>query len=364
MSYSVFNKNPVNHLEQFMFFGEQLNVARTETVRVRQFDDLTENQLGFFWRPNEIDLNKDIIDFSKLAEHEKFMFLSNLKYQSLLDSVQGRAPTVAFLPICSDPNLERWVETWAFSETIHSASYMHIIRTVLPTEMVEVFDSIVLDDAIMNRASSIADAYDDLIRWNCKRSLQTTDYDERAHKKSLYLCMVGVNILEAIRFYVSFAVTFSFGERKKMIGNADVIKLIARDEALHLKGTQQILTRWARGLDDPEMAEIAKECEEEALNMFLEAAEEEKDWATYLMSQGSIVGLNEGILHKYVDYITDVRIRAVNLESPYPKLTNPIPWISNWLNNVAVSPQESELTAYITGGLELDNMDGLGDLEL
>lgn len=340
-----------------MFFGEGLNVARTETVKVRQFDDLTEKQLAFFWRPQEIDLNKDIIDFSNLSETEKFMFLSNLKYQSLLDSVQGRAPTVAFLPICSDPNLERWIETWAFSETIHSASYMHIIRTVLPTQMSDVFDSIVLDDAIMKRATSITDAYDELVAMNSKRILKSPDYSEYKHKKLLYKTMMGVNILEAIRFYVSFAVTFSFGERKKMMGNAEIIKLIARDEALHLKGTQQMLTMWHRSKDDEDFAQIAEELKEECTSMFLDAAKEEKDWATYLMSKGSIVGLNENILHKYVDYITDLRMRAVRLPSPYGKLENPIPWISNWLNSVAVAPQETEITAYLSGDLEVDNLD-------
>lgn len=362
---TVFNKNKVEHLEQPLFFGAELNVARTETVKHRVIDDLTNKQLGFFWRPSEVDLTKDIIDYSKLAEHESFMFLANLKYQSLLDSVQGRAPTMAFLPICSDPAYERWVETWAFSETIHSESYTHILRTVLPTTATEVFDSIIDTNEIMERAGSIGSYYDTLIRYNCMRELGLPGYNEYKHKKALYLCMHAVNALEAIRFYVSFAVTFSFGERKIMEGVAKTIGLIARDEALHLKGTQWTLRHWQRGGEGSEWERIAKECEEEAISIFETAIMEEKQWARYLMSLGTVVGLNVSILDSYIDYIADQRMRSVglrtNTETP---IKNPLPWMNNWLrsDDKQIAPQETEVTSYVTAGLDLTNINLQGIL--
>lgn len=361
---TVFNRNNVDHMKQPLFFGEELNVARTETVKHRVLAELADKQLSFFWRPSEIVLTQDISDFAKLKEHEKHMFLANLKYQSLLDSVQGRAPTVALLPICSDPALERHISAWAFSENIHSESYTHIIRTIMPTNMSEVFDSIVDTKEIMDRADSIGNYYDELIRLNCMRELKDPQYNEHKHKKALYLCMHAVNALEAIRFYVSFAVTFSFGERKTMLGNANIMALIARDEALHLKGTQWMLKHWQSGKEGEEWFNISKESQEEANHIFSVAAAQEKEWAEYLTSLGSVIGLNKNILCKYVDYLTDQRMRAVGLDSPYePGMKNPIPWINNWLNssNKQTAPQEAEIINYVTGGLSTEtfNSDSL-----
>jgi ribonucleoside-diphosphate reductase beta chain len=362
---SVFNKNKVDHMIQPLFFGEELNVARTETVKHKVIDDLTNKQLGFFWRPTEVNLMKDVIDYELLADHEKHMFLANLKYQSLLDSVQGRAPTMAFLPICSDPCYERWIETWAFSETIHSESYTHILRTVLPTSATAVFDSIIDTKEIMQRATSIGGYYDDLIRHNCMRELALPEYDEYAHKKALYLCMHAVNALEAIRFYVSFAITFSFGERKIMEGVAKTISLIARDEALHLKGTQWTIRQWQRGLEGTEWKQIADECHNEAVAIFETAKTEEKDWGVYLMSLGAVVGLNTKIINDYIDYIANQRMRAVGLLSEETVITkNPLPWMNNWLktDDRQVAPQETEVTTYITAGLDVTNLDFAGML--
>lgn len=350
---TVFNRNNVKHLEEPLFFGSELNVARTETVKHKIMDDLSTKQLGFYWRPTEIDLTKDIIDYQTLEEHEKHMFIANLKYQTLLDSIQGRAPVLAFLPICSDPAAERWIETWSFSETIHSESYTHIVRTVLPTEMSIVFDSIIDTEEIMKRADSIGKYYDNVLLMNAKRALRTADYVEREHIKAVYLCMHAVNALEAIRFYVSFAVTFSFGEQKQMEGVAKTMSLIARDEALHLKGTQWFIRQMQLAYP-----EITAECEEEAVQLFLTASAEEKDWAKYLMKLGPRIGLNETILCKYVDYITQQRMRAVGLPVPdsIPKLDKtPLPWMRNWLNtdDKQVAPQETEITSYVTGGVSM-----------
>ncbi|APC44338.1 ribonucleotide-diphosphate reductase subunit beta [Pseudoalteromonas phage PH357] len=349
MTYSVFNKNNVDQLTQPMFFGENVNVSRYDQQKYKEFEDLIEKQLSFFWRPDEIDVSRDKLDFQNLAEHEKHIFLSNLKYQTLLDSVQGRSPNVALLPIVSIPELETWIETWAFSETIHSRSYTHIIRNLVPDPS-KVFDGIITDEEILKRAASVSKYYDDLIHKVKLYEFNKVElYDV---KRALYLCMMSVNILEAIRFYVSFACSFAFAERQKMEGNAKIIKLIARDEALHHMGTQKILKLWYRGKDDPEMKAISEECREEAIQMFKEAAEQEKDWAEYLFKDGSMIGLNKDILCQYVEYITNARAKSVNLGRIFDNANkNPIPWINSWLvsDNFQVAPQESEISSYLIG---------------
>ena len=324
-----------------------------------------KNSCRFFWRPEEVDLSNDRSDFSGLPEHERHIFLSNLKYQTLLDSVQGRSPNVALLPIVSIPELETWIETWSFSETIHSRSYTHIMRNVV-AEPGEIFDDIINNDAIVSRATAITCYYDDLIEdvqlFNTLGEGEHTingkavTISKRELKKKLYLTLVSVNVLEAIRFYVSFACSFAFAERATMEGNAKIIKLIARDEALHLTGTQHILQLMASGRDDPEMAEIANELKDEARQIFLDAAEQEKEWAAYLFRDGSMIGLNKDILGQYVEYITGQRMAAVGFDSPFSVKQNPLPWMNSWLNSdhVQVAPQEVEVSSYLVGQIDSD----------
>ncbi|ELB2104183.1 ribonucleoside-diphosphate reductase class Ia beta subunit [Vibrio sp. ES.051] len=366
MKYSTFNTQKNDQLKEPMFFGQNVNVSRYDQQKFSVFEKLIEKQLSFFWRPEEVDVSTDRIDYQKLPDHEKHIFISNLKYQTLLDSIQGRSPNVALLPLVSLPEVETWIETWSFSETIHSRSYTHIIRNIV-NDPSEIFDDIVENEEILKRAKDIAHYYDDLIE-------ATNDYHrfgEGKHtingeeiavdlyqlKKKLYLCLMSVNALEAIRFYVSFACSFAFAERELMEGNAKIIKLIARDEALHLSGTQHMINLLRNGQDDFTFMQIAEEAKQECFDLFKAAAEQEKEWAEYLFKDGSMIGLNKDILCQYVEYITNIRMQAVGLDVAYPSSTsNPIPWINAWLSsdNVQIAPQESEISSYLVGQIEND----------
>ncbi len=377
MNYSTFCQKPNNALTEPMFFGQPVNVARYDQQKFDIFEKLIEKQLSFFWRPEEVDVSRDRIDYANLPEHEKHIFISNLKYQTLLDSIQGRSPNVALLPLVSIPELETWIETWSFSETIHSRSYTHIIRNIVNDPSV-MFDDIVQNKHIIARAEEIACYYDDLIEYTQYYNLlgvgeheingKTIVINLHELKKKLYLCLMCVNVLEAIRFYVSFACSFAFAERELMEGNAKIIKLIARDEALHLTGTQQMLNLMRTGADDPEMAVIAAETEEECFRLFRRAAIQEKDWAEYLFKDGSMIGLNKDILGQYVEYITNLRMQAVGLPPAFEHAKqNPIPWINAWLSsdNVQVAPQEVEVSSYLVGQIDAElNEDDLSDFEL
>ncbi len=377
MAYSTFCQTQNDQLKEPMFFGQSVNVARYDQQKHEVFERLIEKQLSFFWRPEEVDVSRDRIDYQALPPHEQHIFISNLKYQTLLDSIQGRSPNVALLPLVSIPELETWIETWAFSETIHSRSYTHIIRNIVNTPA-QVFDDIVTNEQILKRAGSISHFYDDLIEATALYNLhgegthtvagREVTITLRELKKKLYLCLMSVNALEAIRFYVSFACSFAFAERELMEGNAKIIKMIARDEALHLTGTQHMLNLMRTGQDDPEMAEIAAECEQACFELFKEAAIQEKEWAEYLFQDGSMIGLNKDILCQYVEYITNLRMSAVGLQPAFAGTKqNPIPWINTWLSsdNVQVAPQEVEVSSYLVGQIDSEvNADDLGDFEL
>lgn len=364
MTYTTFSQKKNNQLNEPMFFGQSVNIARYDQQKYKIFEKLIEKQLSFFWRPEEIDISKDRIDYQKLPDHEKHIFISNLKYQTLLDSIQGRSPNIALLPIISIPELETWVETWAFSETIHSRSYTHIIRNIVNNPSL-IFDDIISNKQILKRAKDISFYYDQLIKmvsyWhllgegihkvnNIKIKINISDLKEK-----LYLCLMSVNALEAIRFYVSFACSFAFAERKIMEGNAKIIRLIARDEALHLTSTQHMINLLQNGQDDAEMAEIAARCQKKSYDLFMIAINQEKEWASYLFRDGSMLGLNKDILCQYIEYISNIRMRSVNLNEPFPsRYSNPIPWINSWLvsENVQVAPQEVEVSSYLVGQID------------
>lgn len=353
---TVFNTKPgKGHLERTLFFDNPVDIARYDTMKYPQFDKLTGKQLGFFWRPEEVELSRDSKDFKGLSRHEQHIFTSNLKRQILLDSVQGRAPSVAFLPVCSLPELENWIQTWAFSETIHSRSYTWIIRNVYSDPSI-VFDEILEIKEIVDCAADISKYYDKLIDFN--QFMGDPRYEQfkmlSQHKEALWMCLNAVNALEGIRFYVSFACAWAFAELKKMEGNAKIIKLIARDENIHLGSTQQLLKILPE--DDPEFATIRTKCRPEVIKLVINVVDQEKEWAKYLFKEGSVIGLNEKLLCNYIEWIADKRLVALGYAPLYNVKANPLPWTQKWIagSDVQVAPQETEITSYISGGVDKD----------
>ena len=364
---TVFNKEKVNTKKQPMFFGQPLGVQRYDTFKYPIFDRLTQQQLGYFWRPEEVSLQKDRADYAQLTPEQRHIFTSNLKYQIMLDSVQGRGPGMAFIPYCSLPELEACMNVWEFMEMIHSRSYTYIIKNVYSNPE-DVFDTILDDEKIIDRSTSVTESYDDFINhahqydngtmWElAKDGHYTGQYDRRELKRKLYRAVANVNILEGIRFYVSFACSFAFGELKLMEGSAKILSLIARDESQHLVITQNILKNWRDG-DDPEMQQIALEEEENVIKMFVKTVDEEKAWAEYLFKDGSMIGLNDRLLSQYVEWIANRRMKAIGLKPIYsvPAKSNPLPWTEHWLNSKGQqnAPQETEIESYIVGGIKQD----------
>ena len=364
---TVFNSNKTDLKKQPMFFGAPLGVQRYDTYKYPIFDKLTQQQLGYFWRPEEVSLQKDRADYQTLRPEQKHIFTSNLKYQILLDSVQGRGPGMAFMPYCSLPELEACMTIWETMEMIHSRSYTYIMKNVY-SDPTEVFDTILDDEKIIERAASVTKAYDELIAmahqydtgnmWKSDwKDSPTAGWESKELKRKLYRAVVNVNILEGIRFYVSFACTFAFGELKLMEGSAKIISLIARDESQHLVITQNILKNWANG-DDPEMLEIMQEEEENVYAMFKDCVDEEKEWAEYLFKDGSMIGLNAKLLDSYVEYIANRRMKSIGLKPIFdtPMSNNPLPWTQHWLNSKMMqnAPQETEIESYVIGGIKQD----------
>ena len=371
---TIFNKNQVDTTKQPMLFGEELNVQRYDKYKYPIFEKLTKQQMSFFWIPEEVSVQKDRNDFQKLSEVEKFIFTSNLKYQTLLDSVQGRSPAQAFLPFTSIPELESCMIAWQMFEMIHSRSYTYVIKN-LYSDPSEVFDHIIDDEMIIERAESVTKYYDVFIEHGeAYRAIRSGNAIGEANilnlhelKKKLYLALMSVNILEGIRFYVSFACTFAFGENKLLEGSAKIISLIARDENVHLAITQNIINSMRKGEEGDEWQKITEECKDEVIAMFRDASSEEKRWAKYLFKDGSMIGLNDRLLCNYVEHITNKRMKTIGLPILYGNTPNPLTWMDHWLTskNLQIAPMETEIESYSIGAVRQDITDDtFGDTEL
>lgn len=323
-----------------LFFGDEGHgISRYDVVRYPSLLKLNEKMQSFFWRPAEIDMSQEKASFNKMTDAERFVFTSNLRRQILLDSIQGRAPSLTFLPACTDPSLENCILTWSFFESIHSSSYTEIIRAIYPDPSI-VIDELPNIKEIGDCATSIGEAYDAFI--------------ENPNKRTLYLALIAANALEALRFYVSFACTFSFAERGLVEGSAKIVKFIARDENQHLALVQAILK--ALPEDDPEFIQIKEELRPQAIAIFEEAANQEKEWIKYLFSKGTVLGLNESVLNQYVDYLLPRRMFAAGLIKTRSTLAHPIPWVEKWFSNgnVQLAAQEVEISSYLTGSVKND----------
>ncbi|MDR1401697.1 MAG: ribonucleotide-diphosphate reductase subunit beta [Puniceicoccales bacterium] len=357
--YETFSKERNDQLREPMFLGQPVNVARYDQQKYGIFEKLIEKQLSYFWRPEEVNIAADMIQYRRLPKNEKHIFLSNLKYQTLMDSIQGRSPSVIFLPIVSLPELETWIETWSFSETVHSRSYTHIIRGIeLHPDVI--FNDIVANEEIKKRAEAISHYYDQLhthnILMDAANCLKNVHYGESAHMKAIYMAIHAAYALESIRFFASFACSFAFAERELMEGNAKIIKFIARDEMLHLVGTQRMILNISDGSEGQKWATIAKESRPEAEKMFLDVVRQEVAWTKYLFKDGSMLGLNEKILGDYIYHLAAIRMPAVGLNCPFPESSNPIPWIRTWLSSdsVQMAPQEVEMSSYLTNQVNVE----------
>ena len=352
-------------LKKKIFLDGDINIARYDEMKYPVLEKFTERMLSFFWRPEEVNISKDKSDFRKLSDAEQHIFTSNLKRQILLDSIQGRAPVQAFLPISSIPEMEPLLLWWTAFETLHSKTYTHIIRNIYPDPS-SVFDEIINNKNIVGCADSLTHYYDELLYANKNELYKVNKEGEYEHKKNIYMALMSINVLEGIRFYVSFACSWAFAELNSMEGNAKLIKLIARDENVHLAITTQLIKLLPN--DDKIFKKIANDdaIKEECIAMFQTAVNSEKEWAKYLFKDGSMIGLSEAVLSQYVEWIANKRIRAVGLNSPFDAggRANPLPWTENWISGatkIQVANQETENSDYAIGDIKND-VENLSDI--
>jgi len=342
---TVLNENITDPLKQPLFLGEHLGLQRYDLLKYPIFDELYLKQDEFHWRPEEVSLIKDKNDYQELTEAEKFVFDSNIKFQTLGDSMLSRS-ILSLREFVTNSELEACMTKWADFEIIHSRSYSWVFRNLFAKPQ-EFFDSIYADKEIMRRKELIKNSYDSLLGIDEK----TEDLRDK-----IYKAIISTNVMEGLVFYVSFACSFYFGYRGKMEGNAKIIKLIQRDEAQHFAITQNLL-KILRDKEEEGFKDVAKKHESLVYEIYQQSTENEIEWAKYLFSKGSLLGLNEESLTGYCKWLCDNRLRSLGYKKIYNQKDNPISgWLDSYMDSskVQVAPQETEISSYKIGARNTD----------
>ena len=334
---TVLNKKNVPVQERIMFLGPDLSLQRYDQFKYPKFFDLWELQESYRWHPQRIDLSKDRTDFEKLTDIERFVFESNIKWQTMTDSSLSRS-IHKISEYITNPELELCCGAWASLENTHSFSYTHIFKNVTKNATA-FFDSILEDKEIMKRAFEINKSYDALLG-------ETDDI-----KQTIFDAIICTNITEGVSFYTSFICSFFFGYKGLMEGSAKIIGEIARDENLHVAITQNIIKNW-RNREEEGFQDVLAKNEDKIYELFRLAVNNEKEWANYLFSKGSLLGLNEEILHAYIEWLANTRLLSIGCKRLFDQKKNPV---SGWSNRyfdssaVQVAPQETEVESYLVG---------------
>ena len=349
---TVLNKINVDSTKQPLFLGKDLAIQRYDRLKYPKLYDLYDQQLNFFWRPQEVNLTKDASDYKKLSDEERFVFDSNLKFQTMGDSMLSRS-IHQMMHHVSNPELEICMNVWSFFETIHSNSYTYILQNVYP-DATKFFDSVLEDKEIVKRANFLTSKYDALMS------------NTKDPKEQILEALIATQIMEGLTFYVSFACSFYFGYRGKMEGNAKIINLISRDENLHVAITQNVI-KYLRDNPDEGFQSTYKKSEEKIYEFYRAAVEAEKEWADYLFSKGSLVGLTPESLKQYTEYLANNRLNSLGLKKLYDTKSNPLAgWLDSFYDSkkVQVAPQETEISSYVKGVDNILNEESFSSFKL
>jgi len=359
--YNLYENHEVDTTTQPLFFGCARNTQRFDKVKYEFLDKLNVRMQSFFWRPEEISMKRDIVDFNeRCSEAEKFIVTTQLQKLVMLDSLQGRGPILTFGQLTTNPEFENCILTWEFFEgAIHSRSYSYNIEQVY-ADPSEVFDKAWENKLLIKHADTITREYNKLYDMvldylKLKKENKLTDDFMHDLKKQIILAMTSVNILEGIRFYPGFAAVWGITEfTGRLPGTSLVLQLIARDENQHMALTQWILNKLRK--DESEgFTEAFKEVTPQIYDMYWTACEEECEWIDLLYSKGSVLGMNATIGKQYIKYLTNQRLKAIGLRPIYPEITrNPIPWVEKWLefSKIEGALQEEEAIDYKVGAIK------------
>lgn len=348
---SVFDDKQINFEGEPWFLGAGRNVLRLDLNIEQHIQKMTDNAIGLMWFKQDYSYKSDAVDYSTMSPKLQVLFLKNLKFQTLWDSVASRTVSEVFLPVTTNPQLETWWTQHAFFEAnIHSATYAEIIKA-LPVDAKEVFDDIMVNDHILRRAKPIVEIFDNTVMWNARKTLDI-GYDLFEHKKSIFKSLYALNILEAMLFKTSFLTSFAFKENGMMDTTGIAIGKINLDEINHYGMTVHLI----KGLlNSPDWIHAFKAVEEEIYELYAGVVEADGEWADYLfIDKPQLLGLNATVLKEYVSYNMRIVMSATGLTPPENAATkDPCIWARAYSkpSSIQTAQKEKDNANYLLGKL-------------
>ncbi len=351
MKAGVFENRVIDFEKEALFLGTGRNVARLDLNIEQWVQNTTDQALGNTWFKFDFSYTQDGKDFLKLDELQQLLFLANLKFQTVLDSVATRTVMEVFKPITTNPQLESWWVVHGFQEDVHSQSYAELIKA-LPIDAKKIFDEIMVTPEIIQRAELIVDTFNDTVMWNARMTIGTEDYDVEQHKVSIVKSLFALNILEAGLFQTSFITTFAFGERGIMESSAKAMGRIKKDENLHMAMTQYLINKHKKDID---WGYIFEEYNDDIISMYQSSYDADLAWIDYLFKDGvTLLGINATILKEYAQYNMWRAMNAIGLSPVVDRIrTNPCLWSEKYTKtaNLQVALNEADGTNYLLGRL-------------
>lgn len=351
---NIFNYDEVDFTKEPLFFGSDKNVARLDLSIEQDIQKKIDKAQGLMWFKNDFSYKKDGEDYARMENPLQKLFLKNLKFQTMADSVAARSVSEVFGPITTNPQLEVWWFSHAFYEgVVHSPTYAEIIKAI-PVDAKTEFDDIIRNEHVTSRFKDIVECFEDTVRWNAKRTLRTDDYDEYKHRVSFVKSLYALNVLEAVIFKSSFITTFAFAENGMMESSAKAVKKINLDEITHYQMSTYLIKRHK---DLPEWAPIFAEVEEFVIQMYKNARDADYRWIKYLFPKGepiNLLGLSEEALYQFVDHNMGTVLRQVGLPSFVKRVPNPCVWADKYskLSATQVAMKETDSANYLLGKLD------------
>lgn len=354
----LFNTNPIDFAKEPLFLGTGRNITRLDLVIEPHISKMSSDAIGKMWFAGDFSPTKDGKDYISNTKELNTLFMKNLKFQTLLDSLAARSVAEVFIPITTNPMLENWWYQHAFFECcIHSQSYADILKA-LPVDAKAVFDDIMVNPAILARASSIVNCFEDTVKHNARMVLNL-DYDKEAHKVSIVLSLFALNILEAVLFKSSFLTSFAFKENGLYSVTADMISKIAQDEAGHYAMTINLINRLRK---DPDWAYIFHNYSGTIDQLYRDALEADFDWIDYCYTPDvRLLGVNNAVMKQYVTSNLHSIMTSVGQSPIVEKLDNPCKWASKYTkpSNIQTAQKEKTSGNYLLGvvNTEMSNED-------
>lgn len=354
-SQHLFNKEVIDFASEPLFLGTGRNVSRLDLSIEPFIKKSKDNAIGLMWFATDFTYTEDGKDYASMDIPLQRLFLKNLKFQNLLDSVAARSVVEVFIPITTNPQLESWWYQHAFFENnVHSETYAEIIKA-LPVNAKEIFDDIMINPNIIKRAEEVVSIFEECVVHNSKMVLNNSGvdvgYDLENHKFSIVKSLYALNALEAILFKSSFLTSFAFKENGLMTSTGDAIKKIQLDEIGHYGMTASIINRL---IEDPQWAYICAAVKDEMQAMYATIIEADYEWIDHLFEEGAVLlGISADVLKEYVDYNAKNVMTSIGLDAIKEDTFNPCSWANKYVksSNVQTAMKEKNSANYLLGKL-------------